>query len=514
MGGRPRSRQAEIHPGRILPLLAQCQEGRRRYGVALLLEPTPEFYAQEDEGEKTDYKGFGFLYSYLRPYKQLVGQLLLGLLLGSMTQLMLPFLTQEHRGLRHQQPEPRLHLPGTHCPADALLQQQRRGVHTRMDIAASGHTHQHRPNFGLPRQDDEAPHGLLRHQDDGRHPATHQRPHAHTELPDRKQPQRGVLHVQPACFQHCAVAVQRHDIPYLYGRKCVLRGLCLALHEETGRAGPQALCPAERQPEHRSATGERHAGDKAERLRTQKRWEWERIQAKLFKVNIKSLALRQYQDSGAVLINQTKNIVITGLVASLVVQGEMTLGMMLSVQYIIGQLNSPVNDLITFARDMQDARLSMNRLGEVRDSPDEEDPTKELIREIPAGKDLRIEKMSFKYDPLNETPTLDNISLEIASGRQDCHRRHERKRKNHTGEAAAGILSSCRRSNPAGRHSAGELQHPRVAQAVRRGDAGRGHLFGQHCRQTSPPAWSTSTRNACAMRRKWRTYTDSSKNFH
>ena len=137
-----------------------------------------------------------------------------------------------------------------------------------MDIAASGHTHQHRPNFGLPRQDDEAPHGLLRHQDDGRHPATHQRPHAHTELPDRKQPQRGVLHVQPACFQHCAVAVQRHDIPYLYGRKCVLRGLCLALHEETGRAGPQALCPAERQPEHRSATGERHAGDKAERLRT------------------------------------------------------------------------------------------------------------------------------------------------------------------------------------------------------------------------------------------------------
>lgn len=98
--------------------------------------------------------------------------------------------------------------------------------------------------------------------------------------------------------------------------------------------------------------------------------------ARLFKVNIRSLALRQYQDSGAVLINQTKNIVITGLVASLVVQGEMTLGMMLSVQYIIGQLNSPINELITFARDMQDARLSTNRLGEVRDSPMKKTPQK------------------------------------------------------------------------------------------------------------------------------------------
>ncbi len=150
----------------------------------------------------------------------------------------------------------------------------------------------------------------------------------------------------------------------------------------------------------------------------QKRWEWERIQAQLFKVNIRSLALRQYQDSGAVLINQTKNIIITGLVASLVVRGEMTLGMMLSVQYIIGQLNSPVNDLITFARDMQDARLSMNRLGEVRDKPDEEEPTKQLIREIPVGKDLRIENLSFKYDPLSEFPTLDNINLEIKAGKQ------------------------------------------------------------------------------------------------
>ena len=150
----------------------------------------------------------------------------------------------------------------------------------------------------------------------------------------------------------------------------------------------------------------------------QKRWEWERIQAKLFKVNIKSLALRQYQDSGAVLINQSKNLLITALVASLVVKGEMTLGMMLSVQYIIGQLNSPVNELIAFARDMQDARLSMNRLSEVRDKPDEEDPTCELIREIPKGKEIRLQNLNFKYDPLSEYLTLDNVSMVIPPDKQ------------------------------------------------------------------------------------------------
>src|SRR5690606_10172607 len=90
----------------------------------------------------------------------------------------------------------------------------------------------------------------------------------------------------------------------------------------------------------------------------QKRWEWERIQAKLFKLRIKGLALSQYQDSGAIFINQTKNIIITALVAKFVIDGNMSLGMMLSVQYILGQLNSPIDQLIHFYRESQDARLS------------------------------------------------------------------------------------------------------------------------------------------------------------
>ena len=103
------------------------------------------------------------------------------------------------------------------------------------------------------------------------------------------------------------------------------------------------------------------AGMKAIKLNAceeQKRWEWEHIQARLFKLNIKGLALGQYQEAGGTLINQLKNIVITVLAASSVISGDLTLGMMLSVQYIIGQLNAPISNVIGFIRNTQDAKMS------------------------------------------------------------------------------------------------------------------------------------------------------------
>ena len=247
---------------------------------------------------------------------------------------------------------------------------------------------------------------------------------------------------------------------------------------------------------------------------SRKRWEWERIQARLFKVNIRSLALRQYQDSGAVLINQTKNIVITGLVASLVVQGEMTLGMMLSVQYIIGQLNSPINELITFARDMQDARLSTNRLGEVRDSPDEEDPTKDLIREIPTGKDLRIENLSFKYDPLGETPTLDNISLEIASGRQTAIVGMSGSGKTTLVKLLLGFYPPA-----SGQILLGDTSLENFSIREWRKRCGvvmqDGFIFSDSIAGNIAPGVEHIDKGTpCGMRRKWQTYTDSSRDCH
>lgn len=147
----------------------------------------------------------------------------------------------------------------------------------------------------------------------------------------------------------------------------------------------------------------------------QKRWEWERIQASLFQLRIKGLALRQYQDSGAVFINQTKNILITALAAGYVIKGELTLGMMLSVQYIIGQMNAPVDQLINFLRSYQDAKLSLNRLSEIHNQPEEENGNqKSGITSLQEG--INIKNLGFSYDGAHQV--LEDIQLSIPEGKQ------------------------------------------------------------------------------------------------
>ncbi|MFN8291265.1 MAG: peptidase domain-containing ABC transporter [Chitinophagaceae bacterium] len=113
------------------------------------------------------------------------------------------------------------------------------------------------------------------------------------------------------------------------------------------------------------------------------RWSWENVQAKLFRLNMQSLTLNQWQQAGAFFINEGKNIFITFLAAKAVIDGQMTLGTMLAVQYIIGQLNSPVEQMISFLQSLQNAKISMDRLNEVHGMEDEEPAEKQLLHELP-----------------------------------------------------------------------------------------------------------------------------------
>ena len=149
----------------------------------------------------------------------------------------------------------------------------------------------------------------------------------------------------------------------------------------------------------------------------QKRWDWERIQARLFKISIKGLTLSQTQQVGGTFIDQAKNIFISYLAAKSVIDGNMTLGMMTALTYIIGQLNAPVGQFISFVRQSQDASISMERLGEIHNREDEEPTGVEKVHDIPTGADLEFRNVTFQYEGPHSPKVLDGISLNVLHGK-------------------------------------------------------------------------------------------------
>jgi ATP-binding cassette, subfamily B, bacterial len=147
------------------------------------------------------------------------------------------------------------------------------------------------------------------------------------------------------------------------------------------------------------------------------RWAWEGLQAGLFKLNFKSLSLNQYQQVGAFFINQGKNILITFVVAKLVIEGKLTLGMMLAIQYIIGQLNSPIEQLIGFTQQAQDAKISLERLNDIHALDDEEPSHKEYNHVLPEEHSIIIKDLSFTYPGAGNEPVLKKINLTIPQGK-------------------------------------------------------------------------------------------------
>ena len=146
---------------------------------------------------------------------------------------------------------------------------------------------------------------------------------------------------------------------------------------------------------------------------TRMRWQWERIQVKLFRIGVKGLALEQYQQLGGLFFNQTTNILVSFIAARAVVEGSMTLGMMMSLTYIVGQLSAPVEQFITFARSLQDAKISLERLGEIHEREDEEQTRGNKRTELPDDRSLRLERVSFSYDGADRDYVLDGVSLTI-----------------------------------------------------------------------------------------------------
>lgn len=144
-----------------------------------------------------------------------------------------------------------------------------------------------------------------------------------------------------------------------------------------------------------------------------KRWKWEDLQSKLFNLNFKSLSISQYQQAGALFINEGKNIIITFLVATAVINGQLTLGAMLAIQYIVGQLNSPIEQLIQFVQQAQDAKISLERLNEIHQL-DDEDKNQNIVNNLTLQhNNITISNLSFTYPGAGNEPVLDDINIEV-----------------------------------------------------------------------------------------------------
>jgi ATP-binding cassette subfamily B protein len=155
---------------------------------------------------------------------------------------------------------------------------------------------------------------------------------------------------------------------------------------------------------------------KLQDCRRRRRWEWEDTQVDMFGVQMKSLKLQQTQEAGSIFINSVKDIVITVLAAKSVIDGGMTLGMMLAVQYIIGQLSGPVAQLMAFVYSLQDVKISLERINEIHATKDE-DSAGNLLRRFPSGdRSIKFRGVDFSYDPNALTPTLSGIDIDIVEG--------------------------------------------------------------------------------------------------
>lgn len=147
-----------------------------------------------------------------------------------------------------------------------------------------------------------------------------------------------------------------------------------------------------------------------------KRKEWQQIQGKLYKARMKSLGINQTQGAGYTILNQSQSIIVTFIVAIAVVRGEITLGMMMSITYILGQMSSPLSQLIGFVQRLQDAKISLERSGEVHIQEDED--CKELYRSLPeSNESIAVRNLSFRYGGTYSKIVLKEIDFVITKGR-------------------------------------------------------------------------------------------------
>jgi ATP-binding cassette subfamily B protein len=384
-------------------------------GIALLLSPTPYFYEQEDE--KGSEISWSFLLRYLVTYRQLVIQLLFGLGIGTLLQLVAPFLTQSvvDIGINTRN----LNFIYIIIIAQAALIIGRVSVEfirswillhisTRVNISILTDFLIKLMKLPMSFFDTKMTGDIMQRMSDQRRIESFLTGSTLSTL----------FSMFNLLVFSVVLAYYNIAIFFVYVVSSVLYlGWILAFLKRRRELNYKSF---EISSKNQSSIVQLVNGMQEIKLNNceqQKRWEWEHLQARLFKFNVKNLALSQYQQGGSTFINESTNLLITFLSAKAVIDGQLTLGGMIAVQYIIGQLNGPIQQFLGFIQGFQDAKISLERLNEIHEMDDEEPVDKEYNHTLPQNRGLSLTNLTFRYPGAGNEAVLDNINLEIPQGK-------------------------------------------------------------------------------------------------
>lgn len=380
-------------------------------GVALLLEPTIKFNDNDFEEEKNKTKGFSFIFRYLFRYKSLVIQLFIGLFVGSLLTLIFPFLTQSivDVGIQNQDINfiyliliAQIMLFIGRISVDIIRGWILLHLSTRINISLVSDFFIKLMNLPINFFDTRMTGDIMQRIND----------HNRIEnLLTNSSLNTLFSFVNIIIFSFILAYYDwRIFLIFLIGSSFYIGWILFFLKRRKDLDYKRFSQVSQEQ----SKVIELINGMQEIKLHNAekiKRWDWEFIQVKLFKISLKSLALEQTQSVGSNFINQLKDILITFMAASLVIKGNITLGMMLSIQYIIGQMNAPLTQLVSFIQQTQDAKISLERLSEIHDKEDEEPISEEKIIDIP-DQSLNINNIDFRYIGSSEL-VIKDLSLTI-----------------------------------------------------------------------------------------------------
>ena len=385
-------------------------------GIALLFEPTPKFYGSEFENEEKSEFGFSLLTKYILPYKAFLTQLVIGLFAGSVLQLVFPFLTQSivDVGIRNRN----IHFIYLILFAQLFLFFGKTALEfirswillhlsTRINISLISDFFIKLMNLPISFFDVRMTGDIMQRVND----------HHRIERILTTSSLSVLFSIINMLIMGGVLAYYNIQIFAVFFSGSLLYFLWVILFLK--RREKLDYKRFSETSQEQSKVMELINGMQEIKLHNaekQKRWGWEYAQARLFKVSMKGLVLEQTQTIGSDFINELKNIIIVFLSAKLVIDGEITLGMMMAISSIVGSLNGPIVQLIIFIREVQDAKISLARLSEIHEKEDEMQQEENQTHEIPKNCDIVIQDLSFRYIG-SSAPVLTNLNLTIPANK-------------------------------------------------------------------------------------------------